>query len=749
MATSQIQWNLYRQEIYNYVNSMTIKFGTFADIIKKRIYNTTSYSLTDDRENPYYLNLIGEYDNKIFKQPTIYVKALETGSDVPFNKQLWIDYPETASLYNITTDEYKNLCLKYPDQVGLIKNIIYPVLDIDYAIQAPELTILRHEPFFLQANERESLYKAAVNFLTYMRERWFIRDFDFEDQYPIAFAAQVYSLLPLILLARRIQNLNTDAVHKMHVWDTLSENGLGDYQDVLTDVKARWLYRNINYIKNNKGRKDTLYKLADNILKDLKVTLVGKVIYQNNADIENNCTLVPEFLSEEIRNYDENKTIDTVAFESMDTIMHRLHAEGVYPDYSYVDSINKQVRFGHTQLNELQTQLLELKKYTINTTHLLRLIEFIHDTLLYQLSLHNLEYQITFKDENTALPFDLSVADSVVLLHYLLFKRFNENVIYLPKTARVRIPYLDKRPNKDTLPKTFYFNHNDYIINSCINVDKVLNDIPWLSDKTYINASDFIIDIGKQFDIYIKHNRECWESADALYQFMLTYLYKHLTVDKFIEFNISSCVTYDEWFNQHPEIKDLISAYEALPQSSLFIEEFCINLLRKILPIELSDILVNYVGSIYDDTHFYKKLKQLFVYLTSHDLEYLDTERESITYLDFGDIDCTTTAGSDDIGRDLVDLGIWIIRDRLEENFFNKENATDVDLRDSVLVEESPLEDNISIDTNLDSTNIPMGEDMPKQFGETECVLTPIDANESSSYYTNLSCGPSISFIEE
>ena len=744
MANNVIQWSLYRQEIYNYVASMTIKFGPFAEMAKLRVYNTTKYDFVEDSDNPYYQNICGEYS--ILNTEKIYVKSVETSEQVLFKKDLWKDYPETASLYTIDSDEYKNLCLKYPNHAGLIKSIMYPVLDKDYAISAKELTILRHEPNFLRSNERESLYKAVVKFLTYMRERWFIRDYDFEDQYPIAFMSQIYSLLPLVLFTQRISNLNTDAVHYMHVWDTLNENGLGDYEDVLTEVKARWLYRNINYLKNNKGRKDTLYKLADNILKDLKVTLVGKIIYQNNADVTEDCTLIPEFLSEEIRNYNENNPVDTVSVESMDTILNRLHQEGIYPKYSYVDSIEKETRFGRTQLNEIQTQLLELKKYTINTSHLSYLIEFIYDTLLYQLSLNNLNYSVTFKDTNTALPVDLSVADAVIFIHYLVYKKYGIEPTHLPEYARVRTPYKNKRPNKSELPKTHWFNNYDYIYDGCLNTDKILSDIPWMNDKNYISATDFIKDVGNQFNILKMHTQECYDSSDALYQFMLTRYYKYLTVDKFIDFNISHCTTYNEWFGLHPDIKNLVSAYGNLPQSSLYIEEFTGTLLRKILPIEVSDTLVSFVGSIYDDTHFYEKLKSLFVYLTSHDLEYLDTERESVTYLEFGTISETTIGGSELIEKEYDFINLSILKMVVNELFTIKDSVGDVILQDALLTEESYMNESMSIQTNL-NTNLPFVETMNNNFIEIPLKTDTIDIKEEGT--TSLSIGSQIYSIEE
>ena len=299
--SSAIRYELYRRELLRYLSSMTIKFHPFAEIVERYVGNNTNYRIDSYRENPYYRNLVGEYS---CIDTEMKVWSIECNSEVTFNRDLWKYYPQTASLYTFGSDAYTRLCLKYPKQVGLIKNIVYPVPDIDVAYNAEEFTILRHEPTFLESNEQESLYTATKQCLNYLKERWYIYDYgNHEDQYFLVFMSQLYMNLFTCLLKQRIENQDTSAVHSLHVWERLDANGLSKYESILAPKQARWFYRNLRYLKANRGRKSNLILLADNLLSGLRVNLVGKRIFQQASDPTQECITVPEFLSEKVVDY--------------------------------------------------------------------------------------------------------------------------------------------------------------------------------------------------------------------------------------------------------------------------------------------------------------------------------------------------------------------------------------------------------------------------------------------------------------
>jgi len=659
-----VKVKLYRQEIYNYIATLNIKFSPFADMVKKYVYNHTPYTIHNDKENPYYRNICGMYS---FLDEQMYIKAVETQEQVKFNRDLWDLYPKTASLYTVDSDEYKNLCKLYPNKVGLIKSIIYPCKDIDYAISCDELTILNHDLSYLQSNEQESVLTAVTTVLNYFRERWLVKDFDFEDQYPLAFMSCVYSVLVTVLLEQRVRNLNTDKVHRLHVWDYLEANGLGNYDDILTDVQARFLYRNMRYLKNHRGSKNNLIILADNLLRDLKVSLVGKIIFQQNRDDTQDCTTVPEFLSEEVVSYDPNtlNNINDNELETMDNILFRINQEGLYPEYSVYNSLDRETLFGRTEINELQTQLLELKKYTINTEFMLLMTEFLYDSLLYQASLHKYQAILQFKDTNTGILLKLKANDAILLIHYLLNITDKQKPTKIPKTAYVRIPYKNIKPNIDKdLPKILYFNEWGYILKGILDIKKIVNDIPFSND-IHKTTESFIKTLGEQFGVLIKYTEYTQQSAHLLFQWMIHWYYENLVVTGFIPFELTQYDTFDKWIGTIENLNILLDSYSELPNNEHYYHDLANNLLRKLLPIEHSDILKEYCGAVYDDTPFYDKLKSLFVYLTSQDLTYLDTSRTQVTYLNMMPISVYTESGVDRFYNDMTDIGIIIYKEKM------------------------------------------------------------------------------------
>lgn len=651
---SSIRYEMYRREILRYLSSMTIKFSPLANLISTKVSNETDFVITNDRENPYYRNLCGLYS---FLDTQMEVVSAETGQRVPFNKELWNDYPKTAALYTIGSEAYSRLCLEYPNQVGLIRGIMYPCPDIDQLIAAEELSIVNHVPSYLRENEREIILQSCRDSLKYIRDRWFVMDYCCEDQYPIVFMSQVYLLLFTNIIKQRQINCDTHAVHHMHVWDRLMANGLGQYESLLTETQARWFYRNMRYLKENRGRKSNLILLADNLLRNLKVHLVSKRIFQQTTDLPEDVVMVPEFLSEEIVDYsvtipeavitttnngtpvireiDSTLSADILvnknAKESMDDILHRVFREGYYPEYSVDDSVVMEAQFAKTVTHTIPTRLMEFQKYIINTQYLRHLTVFIFDSLMYQYSNGNLNYRIAFKDENTNLPVNLSVSEALILMHYLVYKKHGITPDFLPESCPVDSAYLKDRPAKADLPKYFWFNKTRYHMDTLVQVTNILNEVAWINER-FTDAGDFIRALGIQFDTMVQHIRSAATEPLLIYQWAMWYFYKYILAQEDVPLHVNN-KTYTSWFAEHEAAARLIDAYEELPEKGVYYEQLGKVLLRQVLPIEESDLLVQYAGAIYDNTAFYEQIKQLFTDWTSHDLTYLDTDRSDVTYL--------------------------------------------------------------------------------------------------------------------
>ena len=255
------QISQYKKEIFNFLRTVTIKFEPFAYMMGKDYMELHGLTNPHAPWNPYYINLVGEY---VETNTLMTVRSIETEQTVPFNRDLFTKYPRTGKLYKIPNQEYFRLQERYPENTGLIQSIVYPVSSIEEAIAAPNLSLLAYDDSLLEETERYDLILCLKNFLEFVRRRWWVADFGYEDMYATTFWTMLWQMLPIVLLTRRFTNIRTPCVHSYHVWEYLSNKGLGDYRTVLTTKQSMWLYRNLEYVLKNQGKNDTLIKLAKN-----------------------------------------------------------------------------------------------------------------------------------------------------------------------------------------------------------------------------------------------------------------------------------------------------------------------------------------------------------------------------------------------------------------------------------------------------------------------------------------------------
>lgn len=119
-----VQLESYNNEIFDFLRTVTIKNTYFADQIKYKVMLNYQLDSLDDVDNPYYLHMLGEYQPD---DTPMYVHSFDTGEEVLFEKDLYINHPKTASLYRIPSKYFNKLRDRYKDQTDLIKSTIYPV----------------------------------------------------------------------------------------------------------------------------------------------------------------------------------------------------------------------------------------------------------------------------------------------------------------------------------------------------------------------------------------------------------------------------------------------------------------------------------------------------------------------------------------------------------------------------------------------------------------------------------------------
>lgn len=638
----------------------------FATIMAERLMTETDVTEVSDEDNPYYQNLCGMYS--VFDSP-MYVTAVETGEQVLFDLQLKEDYPKTAELYTVVSDEYETLCQKYPDQVGLIKCIIHPAADLTTVIAAEDFTLLAYDNTYLKSNERESLVQTVRRILSYIQYRWYIADYAYEDMYPAAFAGIVYAFLTQALIAQRAANLRTSQVHQMHIWEYLISRGLKDYQDILTDKQSLFLYRNIEYLLQNKGKKSTLEILASNLLADLQVSLVGRTILQQTIDGFDDCVTIPEFLPEDVVRLSANEQYQESEAESMAKILSRVAAEGYYPNLTTEVQDYMKGRFGETELNVLPTRLLELKKHVIYKPFEALLVRFLFDSFVSYLAEGHLNYRISFTDPNINMAVDLSLQEAVALFQYAHFKGLGESIETIPIAYYTTTCYKKVKPTWASLPKTITLEDSSYLMTSIVDVKTAWNEI-YFDNKFYTSTADFEEMLAKQFAALVKHINSLRTSGNMLYHKAFGYLYESFLDPQEIVLDLVDAPNYTSWFAQNKNVRQIVNTYNNLAESQQYWMLLRDLLIDKMIPTD-NDLFRDYTSFNQDKSLLYNGLKKLFIQLCSYRLTFLETDRDKITFITNRHIVCGDI-GSTDKDYSRLDLpGPGIISKASETNTIN------------------------------------------------------------------------------
>lgn len=721
-----VEYEIYRKEIVDFLQTVTIKFTLFADIMAKRVEVETGTQIFTDAQNPYYQNMCGLYS--ILDTP-IYVTSIDNGQEVLFDLNLKTNHPKTAALYKIPSIEYDILCQKYPNQIGLIKSVIYPVKDIQTAIDAENLSLLAYDSSLLHSNERESLISALRQTLDYIYNRWYIADYFYEEMYPIAFMGIVWAILPQCLLAQRVLNLRTSFVHPMHIWEYLISRGLKDYRDVLNDRQALFLYRNIEYLLQNKGKKSNLEILAQNLLQELQVSLVGKTILQQTTDKVDDCIHIPEFLSEDVIKFGSSEQYEETVAESMSQILYRVNAEGYFPDISAETVQAMELKFGETECNILPTRLLELKKAILNTPYERMLIKFLFDSFVYHLSKGHLTYRIRFTDPNLNLPLDLSVQDALAIFQYAHYKEVGIELIPTPISHFTTSVYKDTKPLLNTLPQNIHFEGTTYKMTSIVDVSKTTNDI-YFDDGPYNSTEEFLNIMSVQFATLVSHTESLRHSGNLLYHRALNKLYKSYLVQDKIEFSLIESSDYNTWIESNDQIKALITGYNDLPNSHLFYRTLCDMIIDKIIPTD-NELFAKYTSFNQDYTKLYNGLKRLFIQLCSYRLTFLETDRSQVTFIVSPQKCVATVDAEDDLRCHLPATELGIISKPEEINYTDLTSFDAVDILEAItnINDITPITVGVPMEMTVLDSGIIFSDNLLdiKQMSDlTDMIATPI-----------------------
>lgn len=638
--------SLYTIEIFDFLKTVTIKGSFIGDQIVSTIKNKYNIDITDDEFNPYYINMCGEYSQFDTK---IYIESIDTNSQILFSKDNLLLHPKTAKKYKLPDKKLKELCSLYPKQQHLIESIVYPVDNINTAINAKNFEILSYDSSLLQTNEVDSLIQCLYDTVEIFKTNFYIEEFFYENTYPIVMWDFMWKYLYFALYKQRISNIKTPSVHINHIWSYLTSKGLNDYRSILSIEQQYWLYKNIDYLFRNQGKNSNLQLLAENILSSYSVELKQKSIFLNYKEGILSPEPIPEVISEDI--YTETNPSQNlgVKYESLPTLIEREFDNNLRPTND-IDIVNyAHNKFTRNFSTYHPTRVIEINKKPMWVDYESLYVRFIIENYIYRYKEGDLNYKILVELNTVGSSKILTVGECFALFNYCLHLQQNRNEEYdintsdiipnslytdVPKVP-IKIPsnvYVDTVFVKDCNPQnmSMVFKNIRYV-----NIEKKLHKLITIPNVDYSTPESFMEFLEDRFNILYKTSLIERSLADEFFYNIVENVYKPFVLKGKLNITlVDGYNTYNEWFNSNSELNNI--RIGLLNTSEQDLEVFMLSLVEKMFPTYINYNIIKSKVLLNDK---YTKLKKLFTKLCSYTISFLDTQ-------DNDDINCLTIANT-------------------------------------------------------------------------------------------------------
>ncbi|MCP4394479.1 MAG: hypothetical protein GY804_09480 [Alphaproteobacteria bacterium] len=608
------------KEIIDFLSTVTIKNSYFAEVIKDHTIQVLGLDTLDDKNNPYYLNLIGEYS--VFDEP-MYVRSLDTLETILFSKETLEVHPKTKLSYSIKTDFYKNLCIKYPTQKDLIKSIRYPVDSIEEAIMADDFTVLQYDTSTLDSNEVNSMIGCLLKTVHYINHRWYIKQFNYEEYYPIIFWMSMWMELALELLVQRTRNIKTNKVHLFYIIEYLNSKGLNDFIPFLNRSQLMFLYQNIDYLSKNKGKEDTFEKLIDNLFREIGGNIKNKTIYLSKKGACETLTMVPVVVSSPLDkgNFFEITDANTESFEDFVTGLYSI--PNIEPDQTKRHLDNMKSRYALQPRTKINTKFLEISDSIQSGVTNSTLIKFIYDSFFYLAETAGLDWVSTIENKYQS-DVVVNVGEAIALMEYCLLRMSYKLPTIIPSIYNNVTAFKTPPPSLSDINMDFLFQGKIYQIDSYLPVSQIYTEL-YKMPSLCKTSGDFSDLMAQQVPVLYGLLYLGEINGDIVVIEAINALIKQLRVDQYTTCSlIPGFDKYTDWLGARDRIKSMIDKTEASTESDdTKWAELLSNVTNSVIDLKIHDFS-NY-GSISatEDFSLYG-LKNLLVYLCSYNICVLD-----------------------------------------------------------------------------------------------------------------------------
>lgn len=440
---ANVNYKAYVDDIIMLVRSFVIKSHYTAYIINKNLMAAGDIVETDLKKWKYYLNLNGQYytgSTASTSDSLLYINSYDSHSLIEFTKESLINNPITYETYKSDQKLIKNLIDQYPEHEVLIKGIINPI-DLDIAINANDHTLLYYNKQYVNYNEINLINKIQL-FIDKFIFRWFVSAYVITSPlyYP-SFFAILHSSLVIEIINIRLSNCKTNYAHPFHVWCYLGGYfKLNKYKDIIPFEQALFLYKNIEYITKNAGKREILDFLNEGFILPFNLTMYSYILRSNkNGLIEDLNANKLDNIENNVRSnrylYNTPSSIeDPITYVTINQIVNKIVNEGSL-NYLHIEddinTINSSVR--NTYKNELPTGILEC---TQNRNFNDNKVNVYFERLNYWIYLSSLNYfnvNITLNIPNLiSTSTDLTSNEAFLFLVYAANKIANIDLINIP-----------------------------------------------------------------------------------------------------------------------------------------------------------------------------------------------------------------------------------------------------------------------------------------------------------------------------
>lgn len=625
---------LYVQEVTDFLDDVVIKFSPFVNIFNENptYLAVPGYDEYNPKTYPYYRILAGD---AAFATTDIYAYSPLLRQEILLTRENVTTYPDIAVFYRIPSN-LKLLLNRYPNDKFIIRRILNPVKDIDKAINASNLTILEtiYTDQFLNQYERSSILIFLQDILWKIDYRWYMSPLEYEDLYPYAFWAMLWSLLPLIVLTKRILNIKTSDVHPFHIWEYLTSLGFGRYKGYLSHEQELFLYRNALYLKFHAGKKFILDILESVFLTPLKYSLTKKTIISHTLGREETHDKVPDVIPT------AGSVDEFLSSTTFDNFLQNIYDANcdIRNDDQYRQDISN--RFSISPVNKLNTKFLELDR-NIDMSEMTLVLRFILDEIIYLISKNKLQYAVDVQSplSQTILRFD-SVLDTLTFLFYCIYScteiptvPFNK---YSLTTALIHL-------QEPSFPTTVFVDGQIHYIKSYVDLDTIKAGIPFINEEFY-TSRDLSTSLGILYTWLFDMINKLANISDTVTHESHVAVFRTLIPNETTVLINQPYATYTEFFEHYPNaLNELSKIYESNQCS-----EFVYTIINSICPLEYG-----FASLARDDevvSVLISKIKELFTYMVSYNITFLNQVFEQSTNLTIPKLTMHITEGVEGSG---------------------------------------------------------------------------------------------------